>query len=160
LGIWLKPTWHSISCASDWATSINLALVLQFGLSYLLPARIGAEWRGRMTMPVTTPIPNAIENILIQNVEAEIPGTGAQAICSAKGQACVDRASQATSGNWPQQSEHIAAVGEPAMSTATITDGSVETYEGLTEALVDRLSHPATSPHVDLKKGVNEVLVD
>src|SRR5262245_34959087 len=113
-----------------------------------------------MTMPVTTPIPNAIENILIQNVEAEIPGPGAQAICSAKGQACVDRASQATSGNWPQQSEHIAAVGEPAMSTATINDGSVETYEGLTEALVDRLSHPATSPDVDLKKGVNEVLVD
>src|SRR6516162_5590676 len=49
------------------------------------------------------------------------------------------------------------------MSAATITDRSVETSgEGnrLTEILEERLSHPATSPDFDLKKGVNEVLAD
>ena len=49
------------------------------------------------------------------------------------------------------------------MSTATITDRSVETNgesNRLTEALEERLSHPATSPDFDLKKGVNEVLAD
>jgi crotonobetainyl-CoA:carnitine CoA-transferase CaiB-like acyl-CoA transferase len=46
------------------------------------------------------------------------------------------------------------------MSTATITDRSVETNDGLTEALEDGLGHPATSPDFDLKKGVNEVLAD
>jgi crotonobetainyl-CoA:carnitine CoA-transferase CaiB-like acyl-CoA transferase len=49
------------------------------------------------------------------------------------------------------------------MSTATITDRSVETSSEsnrLTETLVERLSHPATSPDFDLKKGVNEVLAD
>ena len=47
------------------------------------------------------------------------------------------------------------------MSTATITDPSVETSgesNRLTETLEERLSHPATSPDFDLKKGVNEVL--
>src|SRR5258705_7851104 len=49
------------------------------------------------------------------------------------------------------------------MSTATITDRSVETSgesNRLTETLEERLSHPATSPDFDLKKGVNEVLAD
>ena len=49
------------------------------------------------------------------------------------------------------------------MSTATITDRSVETSgesNRLTETLEEKLSHPATSPDFDLKKGVNEVLAD
>src|ERR1700757_5078372 len=49
------------------------------------------------------------------------------------------------------------------MSPATVTDRSVETSgksNRLTEALENRLSHPATSPDFDLKKGVNEVLAD
>src|SRR5258708_10318806 len=49
------------------------------------------------------------------------------------------------------------------MSTATITYRSVETSgesNRLTETLEERLSHPATSPDFDLKKGVNEVLAD
>jgi len=49
------------------------------------------------------------------------------------------------------------------MSSATTTDRLVETSGGgnrLTETLEERLSHPATSPDFDLKKGVNEVLAD
>ena len=49
------------------------------------------------------------------------------------------------------------------MSTATITDRSVETSDEsnrLTEALEEKLSHPATSPDFDLHEGVNEVLAD
>ncbi|MFY9835580.1 MAG: hypothetical protein WAK55_03785, partial [Xanthobacteraceae bacterium] len=49
------------------------------------------------------------------------------------------------------------------MSSATTTDRSVEASGGsnpLTETLEERLSHPATSPDFDLKKGVNEVLAD
>jgi len=49
------------------------------------------------------------------------------------------------------------------MSTATTTDRAVETNgesDRLTALLEDRLSHPATSPGFDLKKGVNEVLAD
>src|SRR6201993_2599046 len=49
------------------------------------------------------------------------------------------------------------------MNTATVTDRSVETNgksNRLTEALEEKLSHPATSPDFDLKKGVNEVLAD
>src|ERR1700758_2055558 len=49
------------------------------------------------------------------------------------------------------------------MSSAGITDRSVETSgesNRLTETLEERLSHPATSPDFDLKKGVNEVLAD
>ena len=49
------------------------------------------------------------------------------------------------------------------MSTATITDQSVETSgksNRLTETLEERLSQPATSPEFDLKKCVNEVLAD
>src|SRR5258707_14735276 len=48
------------------------------------------------------------------------------------------------------------------MSTATITDRSVETSgeSNRLETLEERLSHPATSPDFDLKKGVNEVLAD
>src|SRR6476646_2858503 len=49
------------------------------------------------------------------------------------------------------------------MSSATTTDRLVETSGGgdrLTEALEDRLSHPATSPDFDLKRGVNDVLAD
>src|SRR6201987_711344 len=49
------------------------------------------------------------------------------------------------------------------MSAATVTDRSVETNDKsnrLTEALEEKLSHPATSPDLDLKKGVNEVLAD
>jgi crotonobetainyl-CoA:carnitine CoA-transferase CaiB-like acyl-CoA transferase len=44
------------------------------------------------------------------------------------------------------------------MGTATVeTNGE---SNRLTEALEGRLSHPATSPDFDLKKGVNEVLAD
>ncbi len=48
------------------------------------------------------------------------------------------------------------------MSTATITDRSVETSSesNRLETLEEKLSHPATSPDFDLKKGVNEVLSD
>src|SRR5207342_332728 len=49
------------------------------------------------------------------------------------------------------------------MSPETIRDQSVETKgesNRLTEVLEERLSHPATSPDFDLKKGVNEVLAD
>jgi crotonobetainyl-CoA:carnitine CoA-transferase CaiB-like acyl-CoA transferase len=49
------------------------------------------------------------------------------------------------------------------MSTATIADRSVETNgdsDRLTEALKEKLSHPATSPDFDLHEGVNEVLAD
>src|SRR5246500_505906 len=49
------------------------------------------------------------------------------------------------------------------MSAATTTDRTVEKNvesSQLTEALEGRLSHPATSPDFDLKKGVNEVLAD
>jgi len=49
------------------------------------------------------------------------------------------------------------------MSAATITDRSVKANgksSRLTETLKDKLSHPATSPDFDLKKGVNEVLAD
>src|SRR4029453_17750200 len=53
--------------------------------------------------------------------------------------------------------------GEPPMSTATITDRSVDTSaenNHLTEVLEEKLSHPATSPDFDLDEGVNEVLAD
>jgi crotonobetainyl-CoA:carnitine CoA-transferase CaiB-like acyl-CoA transferase len=49
------------------------------------------------------------------------------------------------------------------MRTATIADRSVETNgdsDRLTEALKEKLSHPATSPDFDLHEGVNEVLAD
>src|SRR5713226_8128539 len=49
------------------------------------------------------------------------------------------------------------------MNTATTTGRSVETSgesNRLTETLEEKLSHPATSPDFDLKKGVNEVLAD
>src|ERR1700746_1581970 len=49
------------------------------------------------------------------------------------------------------------------MSPEPIRDRSVETKgesNRLTEVLEERLSHPATSPDFDLKKGVNEVLAD
>jgi crotonobetainyl-CoA:carnitine CoA-transferase CaiB-like acyl-CoA transferase len=49
------------------------------------------------------------------------------------------------------------------MSTATITDRPVETSgesNHLTEALEEKLTHPATSPDFDLYEGVNEVLAD
>src|ERR1700746_2941707 len=47
------------------------------------------------------------------------------------------------------------------MSTATVTDRSVETNGNrLTETLERKLSHPATAPDFDLKKSVNEVLAD
>jgi crotonobetainyl-CoA:carnitine CoA-transferase CaiB-like acyl-CoA transferase len=49
------------------------------------------------------------------------------------------------------------------MSTATITDRSVETSgesNHLTEVLEEKLSHPATLPDFDLHEGVNEVLAD
>jgi crotonobetainyl-CoA:carnitine CoA-transferase CaiB-like acyl-CoA transferase len=49
------------------------------------------------------------------------------------------------------------------MSTATIADRSVETNgdsDRLTEALKEKLSHPATSADFDLHEGVNEVLAD
>src|SRR5262245_7907958 len=53
--------------------------------------------------------------------------------------------------------------GEPPMSTATITDRSLETSaesNRFTETLEERLNHPATSSDFDLKKAVNEVLAD
>src|SRR5262245_9182091 len=49
------------------------------------------------------------------------------------------------------------------MSAATMTARTVETARessGLTQALKVSLSHPATSPDFDLKKGVNDVLAD
>ena len=49
------------------------------------------------------------------------------------------------------------------MSTATITDRSAEANaatDRLTEALQQKLSHPATSPDFDLQAGTNEVLKD
>jgi len=49
------------------------------------------------------------------------------------------------------------------MSTATITDRSVETStatDQLTEALEEKLSDPATSPDFDLHAGTNDVLKD
>ena len=49
------------------------------------------------------------------------------------------------------------------MSTATITDRSVETNEAtdcLTEALEQKLSHPATSPDFDLHAATSDVLKD
>src|SRR5260370_25998757 len=45
------------------------------------------------------------------------------------------------------------------MSTARSVETSGERNR-LTETLEERLSHPATSPDFDLKKGVNEVLAD
>jgi CoA-transferase family III len=49
------------------------------------------------------------------------------------------------------------------MSIATVTDRSVESIgesNRLNEILEEKLSHPATSPDFDLKRGVNEVLAD
>src|SRR2546430_698042 len=49
------------------------------------------------------------------------------------------------------------------MNTATIPDRSVEANEAtdrLTEALEEKLSHPATSPDFDLHTATNEVLKD
>src|SRR5438552_11970636 len=49
------------------------------------------------------------------------------------------------------------------MSTATITEPSSETSAAahrLTEALEQKLSHPATSPDIDLHQCVNDVLAD
>src|SRR5437764_8220428 len=49
------------------------------------------------------------------------------------------------------------------MSTATITEPSSETSaatDRLTEALEQKLSHPATSPDFDLHAATNEVLKD
>src|SRR5258706_7547721 len=49
------------------------------------------------------------------------------------------------------------------MSTASITEPSIETSTGtdrLTEALVQKLSHPATSPDFDLHAATSEVLKD
>jgi hypothetical protein len=49
------------------------------------------------------------------------------------------------------------------MRTTTTTDRSIKTNgesDRLTKALEQKLSHRATSPHFDLKKGVNEVLAD
>jgi crotonobetainyl-CoA:carnitine CoA-transferase CaiB-like acyl-CoA transferase len=49
------------------------------------------------------------------------------------------------------------------MSTAAITDPSVETNETpdrLTETLEEKLRHPATSPDFDFHEGVNQVLAD
>jgi crotonobetainyl-CoA:carnitine CoA-transferase CaiB-like acyl-CoA transferase len=49
------------------------------------------------------------------------------------------------------------------MSTATITEPSIETStatDRLTEALEQKLSHPATSPDFDLHAATNEVLKD
>src|SRR5437660_3335235 len=49
------------------------------------------------------------------------------------------------------------------MSTATITDRSIETNEAtdrLTETLEEKLNHPATSPDFDLHAATNEVLKD
>src|SRR3954464_8701634 len=47
------------------------------------------------------------------------------------------------------------------MSTASITEPSIETSavsDGLTEALEQKLNHPATSPDFDLHAETNEVL--
>src|SRR5438270_8252096 len=52
---------------------------------------------------------------------------------------------------------------ERPMSTATITDRSIETNEvpdRLTETLEEKLSHPATSPDFDLHAATSEVLKD
>jgi len=49
------------------------------------------------------------------------------------------------------------------MSTATITEPSIETSiatDRLTEALEQKLSHPATSPDFDLHAATSEVLKD
>ena len=49
------------------------------------------------------------------------------------------------------------------MSTASITEPSIETStatDRLTEALEQKLSHPATSPDIDLHQCVNDVLAD
>src|SRR6266403_863329 len=49
------------------------------------------------------------------------------------------------------------------MTTATITEPSIETStatDRLTEALEQKLSHPATSPDIDLHQCVNDVLAD
>ena len=49
------------------------------------------------------------------------------------------------------------------MSTATITDRSVETNDApnrLTETLEQKLSHPATSPDFDLHAATSEALKD
>src|SRR5215813_9073706 len=46
------------------------------------------------------------------------------------------------------------------MSVSTMIDRSVQTNDDLTEALEERLNHPATSSDFDLKRGVNEVLAD
>src|SRR5437762_6705396 len=49
------------------------------------------------------------------------------------------------------------------MSTATITEPSIETStatDRLTEALEEKLSHPATSPDFDLHAATSEVLKD
>jgi hypothetical protein len=49
------------------------------------------------------------------------------------------------------------------MSTATITEPSIETStatDRLTEALEQKLSHPATSPDFDLHAETSEVLKD
>ena len=46
------------------------------------------------------------------------------------------------------------------MSTATITDRSIETNaatDRLTETLEEKLSHPATSPEFDLHTATSEV---
>src|SRR6266566_405175 len=53
-------------------------------------------------------------------------------------------------------------VGQP-MSTASITELSIETSAAtgrLTEALEQKLSHPATSPDFDLHAETNAVLTD
>src|SRR6266404_6849290 len=52
---------------------------------------------------------------------------------------------------------------EQPMSTATITEPSNETIaatDRLTKALKQKLSHPATSPDIDLQECVNGVLAD
>jgi crotonobetainyl-CoA:carnitine CoA-transferase CaiB-like acyl-CoA transferase len=49
------------------------------------------------------------------------------------------------------------------MNIATMADRTIETNgesNRLTQVLEEKLSHPATSPDFDLKKGVNEVLAD
>src|SRR5439155_25783659 len=52
---------------------------------------------------------------------------------------------------------------EQPMSTATITEPSIETStatDRLTEALEKKLSHPATSPDFDLHTATSDVLKD
>jgi hypothetical protein len=52
---------------------------------------------------------------------------------------------------------------ERQKSTATITEPSIETStatDRLTEALEQKLSHPATSPDFDLHAATSEVLKD